>query len=69
MANSEAPKEMYCKVSFYQGLHCLLRQEPSSGTETHHIKFNQQPHKIQNGQFHTYCIRNKKGYNCVMSLE
>ena len=30
----------------------------SSGTEIHHFieNFDQQPLRIQNGQFHTYCI-------------
>ena len=36
LANSEDPDEMQHDASFHQGLHCLIRLKPLSGTEQHH---------------------------------
>ena len=35
LAPSEDPDEMPQNAAFHQGLHCLLRQIQSSGTEVH----------------------------------
>ena len=57
MANTEDPDEMQDNAAFHQGLHCLLRFEQPSGTETHQNleKFygNLWLLKVQNGQSHT----------------
>ena len=36
LANSEEPDEMQHNAAFLQGLRCLLRLKPFSGTETRH---------------------------------
>ena len=35
LANSEDPDEILHHTAFHQGLHCLLRQKPSSEKEIH----------------------------------
>ena len=36
-ANSEDPDEMLQNVAFYQGLHCMLRQNQSSEKEVQYF--------------------------------
>ena len=43
LANSEDPDEMPHIVAFYHGLHCLLRQNPSSGKEKQYFFQKLQP--------------------------
>ena len=55
LGDSEDPEEMYYNAAFHQSLHCLIQLKPPSGAEIHH-NLDLWPHKIQNGQFHTYYI-------------
>ena len=36
LANSEDPDEVQHNAAFHQGLHCLIRLNPLSGTEMDH---------------------------------
>ena len=58
LANSEGPDEMPHKVAFYQGLHCLLRQKQSSGTDVHLFIEILTGHSLnyKMEKFHTYCV-------------
>ena len=54
MANSEDQAEMPHNVAFYQGLHCLLRQNRSSEKEIQYIvgNYNMWPRNINNTMDH-----------------
>ena len=55
LANREDPDEMLHNGAFYHGLHSSLRIFRNKNVEKFR-NFDLWPRKVQNGQFHKYCI-------------
>ena len=62
LAYSEDLDEMLHNASYHQGLHCLLRQKPSSEKENTILfaKYSLWPLNIYNGASQIYCVNQRE---------